>query len=99
MNGVLILSNNVELKLESNLSVGKQDVPYQMLGSAMHIEMFVNYKLCFEGKYNILEYTGELVKIKSKKNVLVFSGVNLNISNIQKTSFLLSGKITSLVFE
>lgn len=99
MNGVLILSNNVEFKLENNLSVGKQDVPYQMLGNTMHIEMFGNKKICFEGKYNILEYTSELVKIKCQKNLLIFSGINLNISNIQKTSFLLSGKINSLVFE
>lgn len=93
------MNKNVEIKLDNNLALGKMDVPYHMLSGMMHIDMFGNRRINFEGKYKILEYSSEIVKIKSKSNLVSFSGSELTISNIQKTSFFLCGKISSVVFE
>ncbi|MEE0929080.1 MAG: YabP/YqfC family sporulation protein [Acutalibacteraceae bacterium] len=80
------------------LSINKLDVPFPLIYGGSHIELFGNTKLSFEGKYRIIEYTTENLKLKISKQELNICGANLSLSNLQNGSFLLTGSILSIEF-
>ena len=91
---------NNEKNSEGYIDVNNQDVPFQMFsGGGAHIEIFGNNRIEFEGKYKILEYNCEQLKIKRAKGSLTVLGKNISISNLQKFAFCLTGDIDSIVFE
>lgn len=90
---------NNEKNSEGYIDVNNQDVPFQMFSGGAHIEIFGNNRIEFEGKYKILEYNCEQLKIKRTKGCLTVLGKNISISNLQKFAFCLTGDIDSIVFE
>lgn len=90
---------NNERNSDGYIDVHNQDVPFQMFSGGAHIEIFGNNRIEFEGKYKILEYNSEQLKIKRSKGCLTVIGNNISISNLQKYAFCLTGDIDSIVFE
>ena len=88
-------SSNMDAKIDLN----KSDVPYSVLYGTTHIEMFGNRKISFEGKYTILEYSSELLKLKLNKQTLNISGTDLALSNVESGAFLLTGRVLSIEFD
>ena len=97
MNGVVVLVN--DFKFDDSIDLNKQDVPYQMFWSGSHIEILGNRKLDFEGKYKILEYSSNQLKIKRPKGIINIIGDNLTIGNVHKSAFTLTGNIENILFE
>lgn len=94
-----MIKTDVGVKIDKSLDTNKSDVPFQMLYDSTHIEIFGRNKLCFEGRYKIVEYSNDTIKIKNKKSGIIFNGNGLSIGNIQKNSFVISGMFSSVVFE
>ena len=90
---------NKENLNDTYIDVNNQDVPFQMIAGGAHIEIFGRSRMEFDGKYKILEYTHEQLKIKRSKGCVIILGSNLSISNLQKFSFCLTGSIASIAFE
>ena len=90
---------NNELYNDGYIDVNNQDVPFQMFSGGARIEILGNNRIEFEGKYKILEYNCEQLKIKRAKGGLTVLGKNITISNLQKFAFCLTGDIDSVVFE
>lgn len=85
--------------LDKDIDINKNDVPYPLLCGGSRIEIFGNKKIHFDGSYKIIEYSSDILKIKKGKSNITFSGTSLAIGNVEKSSFLLTGTIMSIVFE
>ena len=53
----------------------------------------------FEGKYYIVEYNEQLIKVKSGRKYLVVAGEGINLANVYENGFTLIGTFASLTFE
>ncbi len=87
------------ISIDEKIDLSRADVPYSVLYGGTHIEMFGNSKVTFEGKYTILEYSAEMLKIKLNKYTLNICGTGLTLSNVESSAFLLTGNVTSIEFE
>ena len=85
--------------LDEKIDINRSDVLYSMLYGGSHIEMFGNNKMIFEGRYKILEYTEDILKIRLNKNNVNIIGTELSISNVENGSFMLTGIISDISFE
>lgn len=85
--------------MNEKIDLSRSDVPYSVLYGGTHIEMFGNSKMTFEGKYTILEYSSEMLKIKLNKHTLNISGTELTLSNVESGAFLLTGNVSRIEFE
>jgi sporulation protein YqfC len=92
-------ANKIDNTNMERIDLNNSDVPYGMLFGGAHIEMFGNNKIVFEGRYTILEYTPELLKIKMYKRTLIVMGNQLTLSNVESGRFLLTGNVISIEFE
>ena len=77
----------------------RSDIPYSIMFSGSHIEFFGNTRMIVEGKYLILEYSSQVVKVKLSKKILMISGDSLLLGNVDVESFVLTGNILSINFE
>lgn len=75
------------------------DVVFPFSGSDMHIELFSNGKMLFEGKYSIIEYLDERVVFKAGKKTVKLDGSRLRLKNLVSESFTVIGNIMSIEFE
>lgn len=85
--------------MDDKIDLSRSDVPYSVLYGGTHIEMFGNTKMTFEGKYTILEYSAEMLKIKLNKHTLNILGTGLTLSNVESGAFLLTGSVSNIEFE
>lgn len=93
------MNNNSGIKLDENININNNDVPYPLLCGGSIMEVFDNKKIHFDGNYKIVEYTSEILKIKKGKTNITFTGNTLKIGNVEKNSFLLTGEILNILFE
>ena len=87
------------IRLQNDININANDVPYQMLYGGTHIEVLGNKRISFDVTYKIVEYTTEILKIKKGRGYILIEGINLVISNVQIESFLLTGNIKAIIFE
>lgn len=99
MNGGMLMSDNSGIKLDENINLNQNDVPYPLLYGGSRIEIFGNKKIHFDGSYKIIEYSSSILKIKKGKFNVAFTGNMLKIGNVEKNSFLLTGEILNISFE
>lgn len=85
--------------LDNRVDVNRSDVPYSVLCGGFHIEIFGNTKFEFEGKYTILEYTENLLKVRANKRTFNILGSKLALNNVENSSFMVTGIITNIEFE
>lgn len=83
---------------DDRLNINRSDVPFPVLYGGVHIEMFGNRKMSLEGKYSIMEYTTEMLKVKLSKQTLTVMGAELSLCNVEKEAFLLTGKVSVIEF-
>lgn len=71
--------------------ISLMDLPYIEISGQNHIEI--------EGIYKITEYNSNTIKLKFKRNVVCFMGVDLHMQNFSDKNTVIKGKISSIVFE
>lgn len=81
------------------LNFNKSDIPYAMMSKNAYIELFGNSKMFVEGKYSILEYSEEFIKLKLGKNNMQVYGNSLMLHNVNAEGFIITGKISQIDFE
>lgn len=81
------------------VNINNSDMPYSVLLNGSRIEIIGNGKMFIEGKYKIIEYTSELVKLKLSKKNLVILGEKLQIGSVEREGFIIMGKILNIQFE
>lgn len=87
-------------KQEHNaININGLDMPYSVMLSGSRIELIGNDKMFIEGKYTIVEYTSELVKLKLAKKNLLILGQKLMLGSVESDGFFISGNILNIQFE
>lgn len=89
--------NNNFYQSDAKVNLEKSDIPFSIFSSP-HIEMFGNNKIQFEGKYSIMEYTTNFLKIKLSKYTLDIIGSELALNNVETGGFLLTGNVAEIKF-
>lgn len=74
------------------------DIYYLSLGKNPHIEMEGNKAFSLNGKFSIVEYSEEEIKIKASGMVISILGDGLNITFATDTNIFVIGKIISIEF-
>ena len=74
------------------------DMPEYSVMQGMRIEINSNREAVVENCRSILEYTSETVRILTPRMTVKFTGKELCIENMSKSSAMVKGKIESLEF-
>ena len=74
------------------------DIYYLTLGNNPHIEMEGNKTFTLNGKFSIVEYTKEEIKIKTSGLFIDILGEDLVITFATDTNIVVVGKIISVEF-
>ena len=69
------------------------------LNKIAHMEVSGNHEVVLEGCGGIIEYTDDVVRVKTGKSITKFNGKNLEIKCIQIDSLIIQGFITSIEFQ
>ena len=93
------MSREFKTQGENKREVIYSDVPFSSFTSSGRLELFGNKRMNFEGKYYIVEYNEQLIKVKSGRKYLVVAGEGINLANVYENGFTLSGTFASLTFE
>lgn len=73
-------------------------VPMNMLSGSSHMELNGNREVIVDGCGGVLEYDCDVVRIKSGKLIVKFSGRDLNIKCLTADSLVVEGFITAIEF-
>jgi len=73
-------------------------LPTSVIAGVTHMEIDGNHEAVLEGCGGIIEYTDEIVRVKTGKTITKFSGRNLTIKCIQVDSLVVQGFITEIEF-
>lgn len=73
-------------------------LPTSVIAGVTHMEVNGNHEAVLEGCGGIIEYTDEVVRVKTGKIVTRFSGRDLKIKCIQVDSLVVQGFITAIEF-
>lgn len=73
-------------------------LPTAVISGVTHMEVNGNHEVVLEGCGGIIEYTDEVVRVKTGKTTTKFSGRNLTIKCIQVDSLVVQGFITAIEF-
>ena len=76
----------------------KLELPSAVLANVTHMEFSGNTQVTVEGCGGILEYTGEVIRVKTGKMVTKFSGRNLHIRCLREDSLIVEGFVTAVEF-
>lgn len=76
----------------------KLELPSALLANVTHMEFNGNSQVTVEGCGGILEYSGEVIRVKTGKMVTKFSGRNLQIRCLREDSLLVEGFVTAVEF-
>ncbi len=75
------------------------DLDENIIQNNSQIILYGNTQAVIDGCYGIIEYSDSLVKINIGNKVLVFSGVDFNISDYTCSSITVRGNILNISFE
>ena len=70
-----------------------------VIAGVAHMEVSGNHEVVLEGCGGIIEYTDDVVRVKTGKSITKFNGKNLEIKCIQIDSLIIQGFITSIEFQ
>ncbi len=84
---------------EEPINLNNGDLSFSSLSSNARIELFGNLRMILEGKYSILEYSEELIKIKLTRQSMLVFGRNIIICNAENNALLISGVFSRIEFE
>lgn len=84
-------------KNKLNFIIDKSEIIETEITSS-HIEIFSNKKIIFEGCKKILEYRGDLIKLKLKKGSVTICGNDFLITDYEMENVTVSGQISSVEF-
>lgn len=73
-------------------------LPTAVIAGVAHMEINGNHEVVLEGSGGIIEYTDEIVRVKTGKTITKFTGRDLVIKCIQVDSLVVQGFITSIEF-
>ncbi len=93
------MGNKRTIKCDEELNLNRADLPIASLFGSPHIELFGNHKMSLEGKYSILEYSEEDMKIKLSKQIVSVFGSGIMLSSLECGSFTITGKFSRIEFE
>ena len=74
------------------------DMPEYSVSQGMRIEINSDREAVVENCRSILEYTPETVRLLTPKMTVKFTGKELRIENMNRSSAMVTGKINSLEF-
>lgn len=74
-------------------------LPAAVIAGVAHMEVSGNHGVVLEGCGGIIEYTDDVVRVKTGKSITKFNGKNLEIKCIQIDSLIIQGFITSIEFQ
>ena len=74
-------------------------LPAAVIAGVTHMEVSGNREVVLEGCGGIIEYTDEVVRVKTGKHITKFSGKHLEIKCIQIDSLVVQGFITMIEFQ
>lgn len=77
----------------------KTGIPVDTLGGYPQITVKYGRQITVEGNCTILEYTGELLKIKCKNVIIKVSGRNICVKLMDELSLVANGNISCICFE
>ena len=73
-------------------------LPAAAFANVTHMELSGNTQVTVEGCGGILEYSDEVVRVKTGKMVTKFSGRNLQIRCLSRDSLIVEGFVTAIEF-
>ena len=73
-------------------------LPTAVIAGVTHMEISGNHEVIIEGCGGIIEYTDQVVRVKTGKTITKFSGRGLIIKCIQVDSLVVQGFITAIEF-
>lgn len=74
-------------------------LPTAVIAGVTHMEINGNHEVILEGCGGIIEYTDEVVRVKTGKTITKFSGRDLVIKCIQVDSLVVQGFISAIEFQ
>ncbi len=78
---------------------GLLEIPADIVLDLPRITMLGNKQLLVENHKGIIEYTGDLVRIKLSQGELNVAGTELIIGNFQAEQLLVEGTVTQIKYE
>lgn len=75
------------------------EIPDDIVLDLPRITLLGNMQMLIENHKGIIEYTGELVRIRLNRKELIISGIGLSLGNLQAEELIIEGEITGLNFE
>lgn len=76
----------------------KLELPSSVLANVTHMELNGNTQVTVDGCGGILEYSAEVIRVKTGKMVTKFSGRNLQIRCLSEDSLLVEGFVMAIEF-
>lgn len=84
-------------KLKSNLS-DQLEIPKDIVMDLPKITCIGNAHMNIENYKNVVEYSTELIRLKTKDGMLKIEGMDIKIEFITTDEILITGKISSVDF-
>lgn len=81
------------------VNLNRSDIPFSLLKSGYYIELLGNSKVLIEGKYTILEYKDDFLKLKAGRQPIEIFGKDLTLSNVRNDGCHVLGTISQIQFE
>ncbi len=74
------------------------ELPPDLTGGMLHVELSGNREAVVEGKCAILEYDEEIIRLRAGKYTLRFTGRGLSLRNLRRDSAIVEGYILSVEY-
>ncbi|HCC00680.1 MAG TPA: sporulation protein [Ruminococcaceae bacterium] len=85
-------------KVALEKTVKALEIPPDIVGGMMHLEISGNREAVVEGKCAVLEYDNDVIRLSAGKHILRFTGRGLTMRSLRKDSAVIEGYILSVEY-